>query len=504
MGNSIVKNTVGILVLIVLSFIVGILAADDMKSSMLLICAMAGCSVIVAMGKRVWYALFLLVPICEALPTVKEVPLEYAVEAIVLCYWTLLCIIGRARFTWRKLIGADLLVLLLVGIMVIAYIRYPVSIEILESLFGIKAEYTRGKAYVYMIFFIIGYICFSCIPFENQKLKKLLKWNLVLLLIFHLLIGLYETATKGLTIIGEQRFSALKEFGTYLFITAYCSAPLSRIFTSPTIIFSIITSLFCNAITGFRTYLFVYFTNVATCILIKREHLFFIFSAIICLPLIYIFNASDSLRYLPKTVQRSLSIIPGLTLSQSVISDTNNSTAWRIVMWKWALDPRMGYIKDYVLGDGVGFKLAEIKKERRSHLYQGGAFYDATLEQQKSFAAQRMWHSGVIECIQSLGYVGLSVVFLIQLYAVIIMIKVNTALRKTPYFVYSMVHTCTVAANMIQFFAAAGLLSTLFLNLSTLSYIKVFHSIAVEEGKIGRGHRRKLYIPKLIQEESRN
>lgn len=473
-----------------------------MKSSMLLICAMTGCGIIVAMGKRVWYALFLLVPVCKALPMVSNVPLEYPVEAIVLCYWTLLCIIGRARFTWRKLIGADLLVLLLVALMVIAYIRYPVSIEILESLFGFKAEYTRGKAYIYMIFFIINYICFSCIPFERKILKKILKWNLVLLLVSHLLIGLYETTSRDLT-IGEQRISGLKDFGNYLFIAAYCSSPLSRILTSPIIILSIIASFFCNVITGFRSHLFSYFINVVTCILIKREYFFFIFSAIIGLSFIFILNTSGSLQNLPYMVQRSLSIIPGLKLSQDVISDGNGSTDWRIVMWKWALDPRTGYIKDYVLGDGIGFKTADVKRIRRDKLYMpdytGGPY-----AHQKSFAAQRLWHSGVIECIQSLGYVGLSVVFLIQLYAIIIMIKVNTALRKTPYFVYSMVHTCTVAANMVNFFAAAGILSSFFLNFSTLSYIKVFHSIAVEEGKIRRGHRRKLYIPKLIQEENRN
>ncbi len=502
MGNSIVKNTIGILVLIVLSFIVGIMAADDKKSSVMLICAMAGCGVIVAMGKRVWYALFLLVPICKALPTVKEVPLEYPIEAIVLCYWTLLCIIGRARFTWRKLIGADLLVLLLVGIMVFTYIRYPVSVQMFESLFGFKAEYTRGKAYIYMIFFIINYICFSCIPFERKKLKKLLKWNLVLLLVFHLLIGTYEIFSKGST-LGEQRIGQLKEFGTYLFIAVYCSAPLSRILTSPTIIFSIIVSFFCNIITGFRSYLFVFFIDVISCILIKREYFFFIFSAIIGLSFIFIFSASGTLQNLPFTFQRSLSVIPGLKLSQDVINDGNGSTDWRILMWKWALDPRTGYIKDYVFGDGIGFKTADVKRIRRDNLYEPD-YAEGLYAHQKSFAAQRLWHSGIIECIQSIGYAGLFVVFIIQLYAIIIMIKVNTALRNTPYFVYSMVYTCTAASYMIHFFAAAGSLSAFFLKISALSYIKVFHSIAIEEGKIVLGHRRKLYIPKLIQEENRN
>ncbi len=500
MGNSIVKNTIGTLVLIILSFIIGIIAADDIKSSMMLIFALAGCGVLVMMGKRVRYALFLLVPICEGFPRVANIPLEYPLEAAVLCYWVLLSFIGHAKLTWRKLPGVDLFVLLLVTLMFIAYIRYPVSIEMLESLFGFKAEYTRGKAYIYMIFFLINYICISCIPFEKDELYKLLKWNLIILLGSSFFEGINSIILSGYLPTGEARFTGFQRFGTYLFIVAYCSVPAIKILSSPLLIFSIITSSICILITGYRTFLMMFFANILTCILVKKEYIIFFVSAIIGLSFLLFLGISGTLNELPYTFQRVLSGIPGLEVSRKIKGETNSSTEWRVVMWKWALDPRMGYIKDYIFGDGIGFKKSDITKYRRAGYKAETPISGIT--QQRAFAAQRMWHSGVIESIQCLGFVGLFTICVLLLYATIVMYRVNSALRKTPYFVYSMVHTCTIPATILSYFVAAGTLEALFLDLATLPYIKFFHRIAIEEGKLSSHCGRQKYIPKLIQEGS--
>lgn len=455
------------------------------------------------MGKRVWYALFLLVPICQSLPKVASIPLEYPLEAAILCYWVLLSFIGHARLTWRKLPEVDLPILLLVILMIIAYIRYPVSIEMLEALFGFKAEYTRGKAYVYIIFFLINYVCFSCIPFEKGKLDKLLKWNLIILLATSFLAGIYSVILHGYVPTGEARFIGFQRFGTYLFIVAYCSAPAIKILSSPLLIFSIITSSICILLTGFRTYLMMFFANILTCILVKREYFVLFVSPIIGLSFLFFLGTSGALNELPFTFQRVLSGIPGLKVSHEIKRDTNESTEWRMVMWKWALNPRMGYIKDYIFGDGVGFKQSEITRYRRQgYKVQATDSPYGMLAQQRAFAAQRLWHSGVIESIQSLGFVGLFTISALLSFATIAMYRVNSALRTTPYFLYSMIHTCTIPAIALQFFVAAGVLENLFLNLTAISYIKIFSAIAVEEGKLPTHYSSRKYIPKLIQEES--
>lgn len=120
----------------------------------------------------------------------------------------------------------------------------------------------------------------------------------------------------------------------------------------------------------------------------------------------------------------------------------------------------------------------------------------------KDFAKTRMWHSLFIDTLQSLGYLGLFVIYGGVLYATFVVYKVNTALRDTPFFIYSMLYTCRIAIFSIYFFLSTNSLYT-FLGtlLSHLAYLKVFHSIAVDEGKLVPMGKKVKYVPMLIKQQ---
>lgn len=498
MGSSIVRNIIGAILLIVLSFIIGIMAADSAKEAALIIIAAAAIIGIIAMGKHVWITLFILPPICRILPSFGNIPVSYALYTAVLLYWLLLRLLCYVKFTWRKLIGADLIVIALTIMMGAAFYSRPASIEALNNLLDIKTDYIAGSAFPVFIFSTIQYICFSSIPFNKNTILKFLKWNLILQLTCTFIMSLLSFR-EAIDQEGFEniRYGMFKELGEILFITAYCSAPFIKLIVSPKAIFAILISITTAVFSGFRSMLAQFGLLIIAVCIVKKEYYAVIISLIIAIISIGILHTNDALKILPHQAQRALCVIPGLAIDQSIRRGTDASTNWRVEMWKWALDPRMGYIKDYMFGDGFGIEKAYHSRSLRSVMRGEMVNGDP-----KDFAKNRLWHSLFIDTLQSLGYLGLFVIYGGVLYATFVVYKVNTALRDTPFFIYSMLYTCRIAIFSIFFFLSTNSLYT-FLGtlLSHLAYLKVFHSIAVDEGKMVPMGKKTKYVPLLIKQQ---
>lgn len=497
MGSSITRNIVGALVLIVLSFIIGIMAADSAKQAALIIIAAAAMVGIIAMGKHVWITLFLLPPICRLLPDFGGMPVSYALYTAVLCYWSLLRMLGYVNFTWRKLIGADIIIIALTIIMGVAFYRRPASIDAINNLFGIDTDYIAGRAFPVFVFSLIQYICFSCIPFKRNAILKCLKWNLILQLACTFILGL--SSLRGAVAHENSdylQYGMFREFGEIIFITVYCSAPFFKLIVSPKAIVALSISAITIFFSGFRSMLAQFGLLVIAVCIVKKEYYALIISFIIGVISIGLLHASDSLKELPFQAQRTLCVIPGLAVEQGIRAGTDASTNWRVEMWKWALDPRTGHIKDYMLGDGFGIEAAYQRRSMRS-VMRG----DLVHGDQKDFAKLRVWHSLFIDTLQSVGYLGVFVIYGAVLYATFVMYRINTRLRDTPFFIYSMLYTSRISVFAIYFFLSThSLYSFLVILMSHLAYLKVFHNIAVDEGKIFKGKKTK-YVPMLIRQQ---
>lgn len=116
---------------------------------------------------------------------------------------------------------------------------------------------------------------------------------------------------------------------------------------------------------------------------------------------------------LPPNVQRALSPFPG-TWEKRHVQAADESTEWRVEMWKEALFTKY-WIRDKVLGDGLGFSRRELlilESARDGAVGMGvSAGSDMTL-QQEAMMISGGYHSGPVQTVRAVGYVGLAILLL--------------------------------------------------------------------------------------------
>lgn len=113
---------------------------------------------------------------------------------------------------------------------------------------------------------------------------------------------------------------------------------------------------------------------------------------------------------LPPNIQRALSPLPG-TWDTTLVDDAENSTDWRVEMWIEALTSER-WIKNKVFGDGLGFtreQLRQIQDLKERGLQQSTI---GLTNQQESMLITGTYHSGPVQTIRGIGYVGLGVLML--------------------------------------------------------------------------------------------
>ncbi|MBQ8516792.1 MAG: hypothetical protein IJ498_04345 [Akkermansia sp.] len=499
MGTSVVRNLIGVLALIILSFLIGITAADNAKSAVMVIVAIAGIIGIIALGKNVWMGLFILIPIGQAAPLHERFPVYYVFAALILIYWCVLFFLGHARFIWRKLWIADLLASLFFIYMAFTFFRFPASNTAFDILFDINNEYVSVIEYPLCISALILYITYSCIPVNNSQFLKVAKWGAIIELVSLFLVAihntqhslsLYHTATGEFT-----RLVGISRFAEHLCVFAFASNAHGRLFTFSKPIY-IILSFAMALLSGFRKHALYLVYLCAWISILKKEYatLLIVFFAAV-LSLVFI-NSSGILDQLPHTLQRSLSVIPGMNVQESIKQNGKGSNEWRVKLWKWALDSRTHIINNYVTGEGFHNNAKEAARiyrlTNRGRVAQG----DLALTVKKRF-----WHSGLISTLQELGMVGVSLTLLFYTYAFIKVLSIGSAIRKTPYFKYFVLFTFPYMYSFIRFYFQSASTAYFLVDMTHMGFLKVFYTFAVENGDI-TPHKKQRYTPLLIQQES--
>jgi hypothetical protein len=118
---------------------------------------------------------------------------------------------------------------------------------------------------------------------------------------------------------------------------------------------------------------------------------------------------------LPPNIQRSLSFLPG-TWDEQYRRSTDESTDWRVEMWKEALLTDR-WIQNKTVGDGLGFSAKELEVQAQLNAMKRGASIgtsglDITREY---FMVAGDYHSGPVSSIRTIGYVGLAIMTLAQI-----------------------------------------------------------------------------------------
>ena len=503
MNATAIRNVIVAIVLVLFCILIGSYAAEDKNVSVFMVTGIVGFIFMVVLGRRSWVLLYLLPPVFVFLPLgiLGKLPAGFLVAGFVLAYWTLMWIMGYVQFKWRALPALDAIVLALFLYYLLTFYWHPVSINEL----GIEAEYVGGKEYAWCVLAVVYYVTLSSIPCSYDALYSVLRKTMYLVVgvtVFVAISGLFGMVAAGSLgeAAGNSRFTLFSELGVVVFLIAFSKKSFHEIMASPKYL---AIMLFCCAavvISGWRERLVAFGVIVLALCYIKRELAYIIFLGVAAYgSLLYLSEEKVVEEYFPFGMQRTLSIFPGVQIKDEVRRGTEDSSEWRKVMWRWALDPRTGYIKDYVWGDGFGQAVSDLNRYNVS-LMRGSTIFG----NQEDFAYTGTWHNGPILAVHRTGIVGLALITITFLYGAFLITRVCRAYRGTPMFMLAVLFLCRFYGNLALFYVSAGTIHGFFDNFIFLALAKVLYCIGREEGIIVPVFSKGRYNPMLIAEQKRN
>jgi len=137
---------------------------------------------------------------------------------------------------------------------------------------------------------------------------------------------------------------------------------------------------------------------------------------------------------LPATAQRALSPFPG-SWDERHAEQAERSTEWRTDMWKAALFSDE-WIQNKIIGDGLGMTREEHERMKALDSGMGGrAMLTGLTQQQEGMMLTGNYHSGPVQTIRTVGYVGLLVMCLAMIRMMFHMHRLITRARGTEWFV---------------------------------------------------------------------
>lgn len=494
MESGVIQKTIVALVLIVLAFVAGSMAAESRTDSLIFVGGVAAVAFVMMLGRRCWWLIFLAPPLLNLVPLgiVQRMPIGFAVGGAVMAYWVVLSLIGAARMRWRGVFLMDLIVALVVVLFAYSYMCHPV-------IMGYFAEFddskVGGQEYLWCFFSCIYYVSLSLIPCSRQQLDRVLWWSLGLVVLMSIVSVMRGASGMSVSDMAEsaasRRFGLFSGLGSTMIMLLVCRYRIMEILLSPTrLAFMLVGAalLFLGGTRGSFVSLVCTITFVA---LIRREIVSLFVLASLAYASVLLMSSTGTIKDLPFGIQRSLSIIPGVEVERAVEKEVRHSSNWRVVMWKWALDPRTGYIKDYVWGDGFAVDMAADQRSLRA--MARGESNDPQLN--KRFARTGTWHNGPILAIHRVGFVGLTVLMLFMIGALVVIFRACGAFQGQRVQFCYLYFLSPLAGGVGYFCLSAGTISGVFGAMSQLALGKVVYCMAREEGLIQPLFLRRTYVP---------
>ena len=503
MGNNVVKSVLVAVLLIVLSFTVGVAAADDVKGATVLIAGVCALAVVLSVGEKAWLALLFMpyYSMINPIPIsgVDGATLNNCVAILVACYWCTLRVQGKVRFEWKSLPGLDIFFFLLVALMIVAFYRRPVSVNVIEGLLGMDSEFIGGKAYMFCLISALGYIAYSVVPTPLEKMEKYVKpiiWMSVALGILTVAITFVRRGSLVINVDGDgmserARDTAYILFSWFIVLYVYGTKKITTILTSARYLFLLLVGFLGTMLSGFRSRIAILVFMLIPISAVKRELMWFVCCAILGYAAIMVGSAAGVLTKLPFGVQRVLSVVPNVQIDANARLSAEGSTEARMITWEYALDERTGAIKNYVWGDGYGM---DKEQHRRLNYVDEGVTV-------KGLIRTSQWHSGPISMIQRLGYVGLIIVFFMMLYLMWFAYRLMVAYRHHSLFPIIVVIVPHLYGDFVSLFGVISDYEYIFARASLrIVVFKMFYCEGVKAGIIAPVLRRKSYIPMAVQE----
>lgn len=506
MGNNGVKGIVLVALLVIVSLIIGSQISSNRLVSVGIVAAMVGAFVLLYMGKNAWWLIFLAPPVANVLPMLPRLPNTTSALLIapaILGYWLLMWIMGYVRIRWNTLWFTDLLILLIFLYHCLSYYQHPVAFMML----GLDMDEVGGKEYVICVLGVLSYIAISCLPITFEQTKKILKYLFFITIASLCFSFAYGLLTGRVSSFGEEkdvleaaqttRFSLLAPLGSLLAVYMYASTPFIRLFSNPLKLLALLLGVGSVVIAGWRGRFIEFCFRFVFIAILKREFSVMIIMAVFAFAGLQLLSHERILEQLPYGMQRALCAIPEIRVKPAIRREVEASSQWRITMWEWALDPRTGYIRNYVWGDGFGQSKADISRTATATLRGTLSHGD-----QQSFASQGIWHSGWITTMHRLGIIGLGIIAIWQIQLVYLIMSMGRVYKKQgqQYFTWYSCLYISLCSGIIQYHLSAGEPSYIYNSFYMVACIKLFNCCARDKGLLLPFVRTGPYVPLAIQD----
>ncbi len=493
------KIIMGALCILVLALLLGSSASEGKETPLMLLGGIAVLASIVALGKKVWWLLLLFPAIAIPIPGLGFLPKSAVAMMIVLPSMLALGAMGKFKFTWHWLPLMDLLMVLLLALLVQAYVRNPADIAMFS---GLDTEYIGGKEYVLFIFSFLSYIAYSMIPTNMDEMRKVLRYTFIVILaftLFGILSGQLENndaVEEGVDAMQTERYGRFVGVGSFLTTWLLCRYSLTQITLSvwrlPLFLFGVAGLL----LSGFREKLLGLVIICCFVSWIRRRFIEVVIAGgAACFVLVFL-STSGVMKEMPFGIQRSLAILPIVEVTREAKESAEESSEWRQIMWAWAWDDREGYITNRMWGDGFRLKVSDVKNESEMIFRGKIAYGDLEL-----FARAGQWHSGPIECINRIGYVGLVVCSLLMIAMVVVIFRACRAMLGLKEDYIAMYMLVPSVSYIALWYLSAGTLQKFSAFIPTVAFAKLLYCTALKEGYLTPLWRRERYVPLMIREE---
>lgn len=443
------RSIQGIIVLIcalVAAIWLGLSIATNQTETILQIIGIILVIICFALGKRIW----LLIPFTSALAISLRIPGQP--DALLLGQ---ILFIGFSipMFLMRKLpyklefTEIECLIILLSCSVLQVYLRNPVGFSFIGT------DSVGGKAYVIYAIALVTSVILCGLRVTVSDLKWLLRLS-ILGGVFNLLvsiagslvpaIGYYiganfdradETSSVDQSAVNNTnsatRVSYLGKFGSKLavWISAFKSPLLAII--SPLWLMLLIAAFSASMLSGYRGALIATSGLFIIGIAYRSGKGGLLVSLLGGACFVSLLAVVNLMIPLPPNIQRSLSFLPG-TWDKALVEDGDTSTEWRVEIWKEALFTDR-WIQNKWLGDGLGFSAAELAGQlnEREGARTGLSGFDSHRE---AILISGDYHSGPVQTIRVVGYVGLALFLWFQIRVAILTHRQIQRCRNTPWF----------------------------------------------------------------------
>lgn len=498
MENGGIKNIVLIALVVVFSFFVGSLATEGFTTALMPIVMIIGAFALLYLGKNSKYLIFFVPRVLPLLGiSFGSISSASLIADGVLIYWMFLRFMGYVRFKWISLPLMDTLVLLMFLHGCDTFYRHPVAVLAL----GLQTDVMGGSDYVACLAGTLAYIAISCIPFtalELCKTYRLIVFINIGVAALQVIRGSSSGSYEGQSFAEaarSSRFTLFTALSQTLFQFIYAFNPIGKIIKSPAKMIVMLLCVLGVLLGGWRGTLIAFALTIFALSFFKRELTLIVVLGGFVYAGLLMLSSEHAFDDLPFGVQRSLCSIPGVHVSKAVENNAEGSSEWRKEMWRWAMDPRTRYIKDYVWGDGPGTSISGSKRYMTA-VMRGVQDYGDN----RHFARTGIWHSGWITMMHRFGIVGLALTIALQLTWLAYVVLTAMRYRSTAYYPYIILFLSSVLPVVVMYHLGAGVAADVFATFVNMAMCKQLYVKAHELGRDDSFFRSEPYTPLMIQD----